>query len=50
MPEQPYLLEARGLTKRFGAQEVLAGVNLAVPAGSVVCVLGKSGTGMSVFL
>jgi phospholipid/cholesterol/gamma-HCH transport system ATP-binding protein len=50
MPEQPYLLEARGLTKRFGAQEVLAGVNLAVPAGSVVCVLGKSGTGKSVFL
>jgi phospholipid/cholesterol/gamma-HCH transport system ATP-binding protein len=50
MPEQPYLLEARGLCKRFGAQEVLKGVNLAVPAGSVVCVLGKSGTGKSVLL
>lgn len=50
MPDQPYLLEARGLKKRFGANEVLTSVDLAVPAGSVVCVLGKSGAGKSVFL
>lgn len=48
--DQKYLLEARGLKKAFDANEVLRGVSLAVPAGSVVCVLGKSGTGKSVFL
>lgn len=45
-----YLLEARGLKKRFGDNVVLDGVSLQVPAGSVVSVLGKSGTGKSVFL
>lgn len=46
----PLSLEARGLCKRFGADEVLCGVDLAVPAGSLVCVVGKSGAGKSVFL
>src|SRR5690606_5325233 len=50
MADEPYLLEARGLKKRFGAHVVLDGVDLAVPEGAVVCVLGKSGTGKSVFL
>ncbi len=50
MPETEYLLEARGLAKRFGEHEVLVDASLAVPAGAVVCVLGKSGTGKSVFL
>jgi phospholipid/cholesterol/gamma-HCH transport system ATP-binding protein len=43
-------LDVRGVTKRFGDNAVLAGVDLAVPRGSVVTVLGKSGTGKSVFL
>lgn len=43
-------LDVRGLHKRFGELVVLAGVDLAVPRGSVVTVLGKSGTGKSVFL
>lgn len=43
-------LDVRGLRKRFGQNVVLAGVDLAVPRGSVVTVLGKSGTGKSVFL
>lgn len=43
-------LDVRGLHKRFGENVVLAGVDLAVPRGSVVTVLGKSGTGKSVFL
>ncbi|RME72249.1 MAG: ATP-binding cassette domain-containing protein [Verrucomicrobia bacterium] len=47
---QTPLLEARGLRKRFGDNEVLKGVDLAVPPGSVTCVVGKSGTGKSVFL
>ena len=50
MPDQPFLLEARGLKKAFDTNEVLRGVSLAVPPGSVVCVLGKSGTGKSVLL
>lgn len=44
------LLEARGLRKTFGEQVVLEDVSLAIPAGTVVSVLGKSGTGKSVFL
>ena len=44
------LLEARGLRKTFGEQVVLEDVSLAVPSGSFVSVLGKSGTGKSVFL
>lgn len=43
-------LDIRGLHKRFGENVVLSGVDLAVPRGSVVTVLGKSGTGKSVFL
>ncbi len=43
-------LDVRGLHKRFGDNIVLAGVDLAVPRGSVITVLGKSGTGKSVFL
>ena len=43
-------LDVRGVEKRFGDNIVLAGVDLAVPRGSVVAVLGKSGTGKSVFL
>lgn len=50
MPETPFLLEARGLKKRFGDNVVLDGVDLLVPPGTVVCVLGKSGTGKSVLL
>lgn len=43
-------LDIRGVHKRFGENVVLSGVNLAVPRGSVITVLGKSGTGKSVFL
>jgi phospholipid/cholesterol/gamma-HCH transport system ATP-binding protein len=44
------LLDVRGIHKRFGELAVLSGVDLTVPRGSVVTVLGKSGTGKSVFL
>lgn len=43
-------LSVRGLRKRFADNVVLGGVDLGVPRGSVVTVLGKSGTGKSVFL
>jgi phospholipid/cholesterol/gamma-HCH transport system ATP-binding protein len=44
------LLEVKGLTKRFGDHVVLAGVHLEVSHGQIVTVLGRSGTGKSVFL
>ncbi len=45
-----HLLEARGLRKAFSGKVVLDGVDLIVPRGTLVCVLGKSGTGKSVLL
>ena len=43
-------IETRGLFKSFGSNEVLTGVNLAVPEGMIAVVLGPSGTGKSVLL
>ncbi|MGY1714628.1 ABC transporter ATP-binding protein [Geodermatophilus sp. SYSU D01106] len=39
-----------GLVRRFGGAAVLAGVDLTVPAGGVVALLGPSGTGKSTVL
>jgi len=44
------MIEIRGLTKRFGAHEVLRGVDLAVAASEVVCLIGPSGSGKSTLL
>jgi phospholipid/cholesterol/gamma-HCH transport system ATP-binding protein len=44
------LLTVTGLYKQFGEHAVLCGVDLAVPRGSIVCVLGRSGVGKSVLL
>jgi phospholipid/cholesterol/gamma-HCH transport system ATP-binding protein len=38
------------VTKRFGDHRVLDALTLEVPAGSGVCILGRSGTGKSVLL
>lgn len=46
----PLILEASGVHKRFDGRTVLNGVDLIVPRGAVVCVLGRSGTGKSVLL
>lgn len=46
----PWLLEAEGLHKAFHGRPVLQGVNLHVPRGSLVSVLGRSGSGKSVLL
>jgi phospholipid/cholesterol/gamma-HCH transport system ATP-binding protein len=48
-PMQP-LLTVRSLAKEFGGRPVLAGVDLTVPRGSLVSVLGRSGAGKSVLL
>ena len=44
------LLDVRGVTKSYGDNAVLTGVDLQVPRACVVTVLGRSGTGKSVFL
>ena len=38
-------VQARGLVKRYGKREVLHGVDLTVPAGSVASILGPNGAG-----
>ena len=44
------MVEARNVHKRFGRLEVLKGIDLEVPTGEVVCVIGPSGSGKSTFL
>jgi ABC-2 type transport system ATP-binding protein len=39
------MIEAEGLTKRYGATQALAGIDLAVPAGSILGMLGPNGAG-----
>ncbi len=44
------LLSIHGLTKRFGANEILKGVDLDVDQGEVVSVIGSSGSGKTTLL
>jgi iron(III) transport system ATP-binding protein len=43
-------LAIAGLDKRFGAHQVLSGLNLDVPAGSLTAILGPSGSGKTTLL
>jgi phospholipid/cholesterol/gamma-HCH transport system ATP-binding protein len=44
------LIEMRSVYKRFGGNQVLAGVDLPIQSGKVTTIIGKSGTGKSVLL
>ena len=39
------MIEAEGLTKRYGDTQALAGIDISVPAGTVLGVLGPNGAG-----
>lgn len=45
-----HMIEAIGIKKNFGTNQVLKGINLAVDRGEVLCLLGPSGSGKSTFL
>ena len=49
-PTVALMLEAQGLTKRFGDVEALAGLDLDAPARSVLAVLGPNGAGKTTFI
>ena len=44
------VISAKGVKKSFGRHEVLKGLNLEAPKGSVTCLIGASGSGKSTFL
>jgi ABC-type polar amino acid transport system ATPase subunit len=49
-PVEPYLLEARGVRKSFGDNEVLRGIDLLVAPRELVFLIGPSGSGKSTLL
>jgi polar amino acid transport system ATP-binding protein len=44
------IIDARGVTKRFGTHQVLSDVNLQIYPSEVVCIVGPSGSGKSTLL
>ena len=49
-PARGLPLTIRGLRKSFGSNEVLRGIDLHIPAGQFVAIVGKSGCGKSTLL
>jgi ABC-type Fe3+/spermidine/putrescine transport system ATPase subunit len=50
LPEQTPLLEVKNLSKAFGREQVLNGVNLKVELGKTTAILGQSGCGKTTLL
>jgi len=49
-PADEYVIEARDVWKRYGANDVLQGISLGVRRGDVKAILGPSGSGKSTLL
>ncbi|MCW2986983.1 MAG: transporter [Conexibacter sp.] len=49
-PGDYWCIECRGVTKSFGPNQVLRGLDLGIPEGTISVVLGPSGTGKSVLI
>jgi phospholipid/cholesterol/gamma-HCH transport system ATP-binding protein len=49
-PKGETIVEFRDVWKRYSGRDILAGVNLQIRRGEVLCILGPSGTGKSVTL
>jgi polar amino acid transport system ATP-binding protein len=49
-PSTEGMLKIRGLSKSYGARQVLRDIDLDVPTGSVMCIIGPSGSGKSTLL
>lgn len=49
-PGKPFALRAAGLAKRFGRNVALAGVDLEVPAGASLGLVGANGAGKTTFI
>ena len=49
-PQAGDMLKIRGLSKSYGARQVLRDIDMDVPAGSVMCIIGPSGSGKSTLL
>ena len=49
-PDIPPVLRARGITKSFGARQVLHGIDLDVRGGELVGIVGESGSGKSTLM
>lgn len=47
---QPLMIDAQDVWKSFGRLDVLKGINMEVPKGTVTCLIGPSGSGKSTLL
>ena len=50
LQQQEYLVEVKNLSVRFGTQHVLRNINLSIPAGQTLALLGESGCGKTVLM